>query len=144
MATKQLLGKGKLITRMVLLKPIDSTDENEKAIVGNTILVAQPSPELIAAELPPTEAEQSQYFNVLYASGAAEHGSSFLRRKRALTIDRQEYLECAQIRKDRCPLFTDTTINDGAAAERFPEAGVPHGIEQGAVKMESIEHFHPT
>ena len=115
-----------------------------KTIVGNTIRVAQPSPELIAAELPPTAAQQSQYFNVVYAGAAAEHGSSNLQKKKALTIDRQEYLECAQIQKERCPLFADTPINASAAAERLPATGVPHGTEQGAMEMESIEHFHPT
>merc|ERR1712020_162621 len=39
MAAKTLLGRGKLIARTVLLKPMDSTDDSEKALVGNTILV---------------------------------------------------------------------------------------------------------
>ena len=83
MATKSLLGLGKLIMRLVLLKPNDNADESEKALVGNTILVAQPSPEMIAAELPPTEIEQASYFNVVYGSGASEHGSSKLGKKKA-------------------------------------------------------------
>ena len=65
MAQKSLLGLVKLIMRLVLLKPNDKTDESEKALVGNTILVAQPSPQMIAAELPPTETEQAAYFNVV-------------------------------------------------------------------------------
>ena len=89
MAQKTLLGLVKLIMRMVLLKPNDNTDESEKALVGNTILVAQPSPQMIAAELPPTEAEQTSYFNVVYGAGAAESASSQLNKKKALTIDRQ-------------------------------------------------------
>ena len=40
--TQSLLGLGKLIARMVLLKPRDDTDDCERALVGNTILVAQP------------------------------------------------------------------------------------------------------
>ena len=84
---KSILGLGKLIRRMVLLKAMDNTDDSEKAMVGNTILVAQPSPEMIAAELPPTEAVQTKYFNVVYAAGAAEHGSNNLSKKKALTID---------------------------------------------------------
>ena len=88
MATKSLLGLGKLIARMVLLKPMDNTDDSEKGLVGNTILVAQPSPEMITAELPPTETQQTEYFNVVYAAGAAEHGSSYLHKKKALTVDR--------------------------------------------------------
>ena len=144
MATKNLLGLGKLIARMVLLKPMDSTDDSEKALVGNTILVAQPSPEMIATELPPTETEQTKYFNVVYAVGAAEHGSSNLSKKKALIVDRQEYLECAQIRKERCPLFADMPINTSEADQRLPVTGVPYGIERGAVQMESVQYFSPT
>ena len=66
-------GGGKKSMRLVLLKPTDNTDESEKALVGNTILVAQPSPEMIAAESPPTEAEQAEYFNVVYGAGASTH-----------------------------------------------------------------------
>ena len=86
MAQKSLLSLIKLITRMVLLKPTDNTDESEKALVGNAILVAQPSPAMIAAELPPTESEQAVYFNVVYGAGASEHASSKLDKK-TLTID---------------------------------------------------------
>ena len=82
MAQKSLLGLVKLIMRMVLLKPTDNTDESERALVGNTILVAQPSPKMIAAELPPTEAEQTSYFNVVYGAGASEHASSKLRKNK--------------------------------------------------------------
>ena len=91
---------------------------------------------MVAPELPPTESQQTQYFNVVYAAGAAEHGSSNLHKKRALTVDRQEYLECAQIRKECCPLFAEKPINVADAGQRLPVTGVPHGIEQGAVQME--------
>ena len=74
---------------MVLLKPTDNTDECDKGMVGNTMLVAQPSPDIIAAELPPIEAEQAQYFNVVYASGVGEQGSVNLHKKKALTVGRQ-------------------------------------------------------
>ena len=84
MAQKSLLGLVKLIMRMVLLKPKDNTDESEKTLVGNTILVAQPSPKLIAAELPPTEAEQASYFNAIYGAGASEHASSKLGKKKSV------------------------------------------------------------
>ena len=143
MAMKNLLGLVKLLMRMVLLKPTDNTDESEKALVGNTILVAQPSPEMIAAELPPTEAEQAAYFNVVYGAGASEHASSKLGKKKALTIDRQEYLECARIRAERCPLFAQHTINVAEASKRLPENGVPPGILRGAVEMETLEYVAP-
>ena len=132
-----------MFMRLVLLKPTDNTDESEKALVGNTILVAQPSPEMIAAELPPTEAEQAQYFNVVYGAGASEHASIKLNKKKALTIDRKQYLECARIRAERCPLFADMHINAIEAERRLPESGVPHGIVRGAVEMESLQYFEP-
>ena len=143
MAMKSLLGLVKLIMRMVLLKPTDNTEESEKALVGNTILVAQPSPAMIAAELPPTEAEQATYFNVVYGAGASEHASSKLNKKKALTIERQEYLECARIRAERCPLFADHIINVAEADNRLPENGVPPGIMRGAVEMETLQYFEP-
>ena len=80
----ELVGPGKAhcaIARMVLLKPRDDTDDCEQALFRNTILVAQPSPEMIAIELPPSETEQAQHFNVIYAAGGAEHGPSNLRNK---------------------------------------------------------------
>ena len=144
MATKSLLGLGKLIARLVLLKPMDATDDCEKALVGNTILVAQPSPEIIAAELPPTEMEQAQYFNVVYASGAPEYQSTILSKKKALVVNRQEYLQCAQLRKERCPLFAHTPINVEQSGDRLPATGVPIGIQQGAIHMESVQYFSPT
>ena len=69
MSTRTLLGLGRSVMRMVLLKPHDDSDATEKALVGNTILVAQPAPKLIAAQLPPTEAEQASYFNVIMGAG---------------------------------------------------------------------------
>ena len=69
MSTRTLLGLGRSVMRMVLLKPHDDSDATEKALVGNTILAAQPAPKLIAAQLPPTEAEQASYFNVIYGCG---------------------------------------------------------------------------
>ena len=70
-----------MLMRLVLLKPTDNSDDSEKALVGNTILVAQPSPEMIAAELPPTESEQVSYFNVVYGGGDSEHAASKLNKK---------------------------------------------------------------
>ena len=128
---------------MVLLKPHGSADDSEKAIVGNTILVAQPTPQLIANELPPTEAQQASYFNVVYAASASEHGAGKLNKKQALVIDREQYMTCARLRRERCPLFAEIPVNEGAATERLPERDVPYGIDRGAVEMESLKHFAP-
>ena len=70
MSTRTLLGLGRLVARLVLLKPQDNTDESERAIVGNTILVAQPHPKMITRKLPPPEEDQVEYFSVVYGCDA--------------------------------------------------------------------------
>ena len=129
--------------RLVLLKPTGNTDEAEGALVGNTILVAMPSPEMITSELPPTESAQASYFNVVYGAGAAQQASANLNKKKALTVDRQQYLDCARIRAERCPLFADKPINASGAESRLEEPGVPNGIARGAVEMESLQYVAP-
>ena len=54
MATRMLLGLGRAVMRLVLLKPRDKTNEVEKGLVGNTILVAQAGPQLILSVLTPS------------------------------------------------------------------------------------------
>ena len=74
MSTRTLLGLGRSVMRMVLLKPHGDSDAAEKALAGNTILVAQPAPKPIATHLPPTEAQQPSYFNVIYGCGKEKLG----------------------------------------------------------------------
>ena len=90
-----------------------------------------------------TEAAQASYFNVVHGAGASEHASSKLGKKKALTIDRQEYLECVRIRAERCPLFADHKINVAEANNRLPENGIPPGILRGSVEMDTLQYFAP-
>ena len=122
----------------MLLKPRDKTDEVEKGLVGNTILVAQPAPQLVATALPPSEAEQVSYFNVVYSTGRDD-----LRKKVALTVNRAHYLDCARVRAARCPLFAEITIDESKAQASLPVDGIPAGVMHGALEMQSIEHFAP-
>jgi len=138
MATRMLLGLGRAVMRLVLLKPRDKTDEVEKGLVGNTILVAQPAPQQIISALPPSDVEQVSYFNVVYNTGREELG-----KKAALTVNRAQYLACARIRAARCPLFATISIDEAKAEAHLPTDGVPPGVLEGAVEMHSIEHFAP-
>ena len=56
-------------------------------------------------------------------------------------MDREEYLACARIRAERCPLFASVPINADSAPECLPVSGVPYGTERGAVEMDRREHF---
>ena len=138
MATRTLLGLGRAVMRLVLLKPRDKTDEVEKGLVGNTILVAQPAPQQIISTLPPSEVGQVSYFNVVYNTGRDE-----LSKKPALTVNRAQYLECARLRAARCSVFAEIGIDEAKAQAHLPVQGVPPGVLQGAVQMQSIEHFAP-
>ncbi len=96
--------------RLVLLKPRDKTDEDEKGLVGNTILVAQPAPQQIISMLTPSEAEQVSYFNLVYSTGREE-----LAKKAALTVNWAQYLKCARLRTARCPVFASIGIDEAKA-----------------------------
>ena len=109
MSTRTLLGMGRLLMRMVLLKPQDNTDESERAIVGNTILLAQPTPKMIAAKLPPTETEQAAYFNVIYGCEASK-----VSEKKALQVNRAEYLECDSLARPAMPAVRQSRSRRGA------------------------------
>ena len=51
MSTRTLLSVDRLAARLVLLKPHDNTDDSEREIVGNTIMVVQPRRKMIASTL---------------------------------------------------------------------------------------------
>ena len=139
MSMRTLLGMGRLVMRMVLLKPRDNTDESERAIVGNTILLAQPTPKMIASKLPPTEAEQAAYFNAIYGCEASK-----MNEKKALQVNRAEYLECARLRAQRCPLFASVEVDEERAQSELPQDGLPNGIFHGAIEMATLEQFAPS
>ena len=146
MAMRSMLGLGKMLMRLVLLKG-GGEDENEleKALVGNTILVAQPTPKMITEKLPPNPEQQASYFHVVYPpANDGGSGASKMKKQKALLIDREEYLECAEIRRQRCPLFAAVGLSAEDAQEFLPSEGVAPGTEQGSVQMDGLEHFAPT
>ena len=87
--------------RLILLKPKGQADETEKALVGNTILVSQATPQQICSALPPSAEEQAEYFNVVY-SGASERVTT----EKAFRADRAQYMECVRLRAQRCASVT--------------------------------------
>ena len=76
MTQKSLLGLVKLVMRMVLLKPTDNTDESEKVLVGNTILVAQPFTAMIA-DHSPFIIHHSSFIIMDHPSFTIHHAPSF-------------------------------------------------------------------
>ena len=138
LATRSFLGIGRMLMRLILLKPKGQADETEKALVGNTILVSQANPQQICSALPPSAEEQAEYFNVVY-SGASERVTT----EKAFRVDRAQYMECVRLRAQRCPLFAQYPVDGSKAQDAFVVDGVAPGISAGAIEMSTVEHFAP-
>ena len=65
-AMKSLLGLAIMVCRMIALRYSEHEEDQEKGFVGNTILLAQPSPEEVIQKLPPADADVSKYLSVCY------------------------------------------------------------------------------
>ena len=65
-AMKSLLGLAIMVCRMIALRYSEHEEDQEKGFVGNTILLAQPSPEEVIQKLPPANADVSKYLSVCY------------------------------------------------------------------------------
>ena len=73
LGTRMLSCLGRPVWRKLILGRGD-TDEQDKCIGGNCILLAQARPEELATSLPPTTAQLQQTFVVLLAHSIAEVG----------------------------------------------------------------------
>ena len=56
-AMQALLGLAIMVCRLIVLRYSENMDDQEKGLVGNTILLAQPPSEEIIQKLPPPDAE---------------------------------------------------------------------------------------
>ena len=70
---------------------------------------------MIAPKLPPTEAEQAAYFNAIYGCEARK-----MNEQKALQVNRAEYLECARLRAQRCPLFANVEVDEERVQSELP------------------------
>ena len=60
-----------------------------------------------------------------------------------LQVPRSLYLECARLRRSRCPLFSDVDIDEARAATELREHEAPPAIVAGAVHMDEANVFRP-
>ena len=140
-ATETLLGLAIMVCRLIVLRYTDSPDEQEKGFVGNTILLAQPRPEEIMQTLPPSEPDVSKYMSVCFNSDKLSRTK--VKSQKALTVDPAEYIRCARLRQQVCPVFRDVTVDEQRVREQWPEPGVPPGIAEGAQAMDTLHTFAP-
>ena len=141
-ATKALLGLAIMICRLVVLRHSQHEEDQEKGFVGNTILLTQPRPEKIMKTLPPADEEVSKYLSVCFNS--QNMTTADVGRHKALKIDPQEYIRCAELRKKVCPVFADVHIDKEQVQTQWPERAVPAAILQGAQAMDTLHTFKTT
>ena len=132
-ACKMLLGRGRLVMKKLFLGKGDK-EETQQGLAGNTILVAQASAEN-AAQLPCVQSVLDNLAIVFCKTLQDVKTSSFL------FVNRQEYLSCAEIRKQVCPVFKDVQINRLAAEAELPTSGVPDAFVKHAVHMPETEQL---
>ena len=115
-----------MVCRLIVLQYTNSPDEQEKGSVGNTILLAHPKPEDIMRALPPSEADISKYMSVCFNSDTASRAQ--LGSRKVLAVDPTDYIRCARLRRQVCPVLADVAIDEERVCQQWPVPGVPRGI----------------
>ena len=132
-ASRMLLGRGRLVMKKVFLGKGPKT-ETQQGLEGNTILVAQADASA-TAKLPCMQNMLDSMAIVFCKSLEDVTRSNFL------VVNRAEYLQCAEIRKKHCPVFSDVDIDHEAAARDLPAAGVPRAFVEHAVHMPEAQYL---
>ena len=91
--------------------------------------------------LPPSDADVSKYISVCFNQEKVSRAQ--LVSQKALTADPAEYIRCARLRQQVCPVFADVAIDEERARQQWPEPGVPPGIAEGAQAMDTLHTFAP-
>ena len=141
-AMQALLGLAVMVCRLIVLRYSENSDDQEKGLVGNTILLAQPPSEEILQKLPPPDAEFSKYMSVCFNS--KDMTKEDVGKHKALEIDPAQYIECIHLRQKVCPVFTEVQVDAVQIRTQWPERGVPAAIVEGAQGMDTLHTFKPT
>ena len=110
-----------------------SSDEQEKGIGGNSILLAQARPLAEFQHLPPKAEELQESFVVLFTRTEDE-----VSRAQMLTVHRDTYLALIRLRKQVCQTYQEVSLDEARVAA-FPEHGVPAEITRCAQHLPEAE-----
>ena len=102
-------------------------EEVHKGMTGNTMLIAQPSPSY--EQVLPNMSAVSEGLVVLFCKSVDD-----VSKAQMLVVNREEYREMVLYRRQVCPTFAHTTI-DEAAIDKLPDAAVPDHIKESAQAM---------
>jgi hypothetical protein len=134
-ATKVLASLGRCCWKQVRLGRHGDPATQEKALIGNTILFAQPTADVPSLQLPPPVDALLDSLNVIYTRSVHD-----LRKAEWATVSRSEYMRIVKERKLVCPVFAHAVIDEALAATRLPVNGVPEHILHCAQEVEGAEN----
>ena len=132
-----LLGRGRPFYRKLILGH-GEPDTNQAALVGNSILLAQPTTGEIQATLPPPVEALGDNMVVIFTKSRDD-----VRKAKQLFVPREHYLKCARLRQEGGYAYTDVQVSETAAKQTLPENGVPEVIVREAHHMSEAQFFKP-
>ena len=136
-AMRMLLGRGRPYYRKLILGHGDPTDK-QAALVGNSILLAQPSTGDIQATLPPPADSIGDRMVVIFTTSRSD-----VQKAKQLFVSRGQYLQCARLRQAVCYAYDDVKVDEEMATMLLPENGVPEVFVQEACHMREARFFKP-
>jgi len=132
---KMFLSRGRPFLRKLILGKGDPK-ELSSALVGNSVLLAQPNTGKVHEMLPPPPENMSDALSVIFTTKRSD-----VKRAKPLQISRSLYLECAHLRRRVCYAFADVCIGDAA---HLPDSGVPTEIVEEAIHLPEAKYFEAT
>ena len=110
-----LASSARILSRQIFLAR-GADDEVHKGTTGNTILISQPSPSYEQV-LPNTAALQDGLV-VLFCKSTDD-----VSKAQVLVVNREQYRDMVQHRKQVCPVYADTKIDRYIDSRSYAHAG---------------------
>ena len=135
-----LLGQGRVLYRKVVLKKKHGREAlaAQHGLQGNTTFIAQPKTSAIKKVLPPPMSAVGDTLQVIFSVSRQD-----VAKAQPLQAPRTLYLRCAQLRRDRCALYQDVTVDAERAEETLRDDEAPPEIVAAAVHMSEANLFRP-
>ena len=139
-AAKMLLGQGRVLYRKVVLNKKHGREalEAQHGLQGNTTFIAQPKTSAIEKVLPPPMSAVGDTLQVIFSVSRQD-----VAKAQPLQVPRTLYLQCAQLRRDRCALYQDVTVDVQRAEETLRDDEAPPEIVAAAVHLSEANLFRP-
>ena len=126
LATRMLASSARLLMRQLFLGR-GADDEVHKGVTGNTMLIAQPAPGY--EQVLPNMTALTEGIVVLFCKSVDD-----VSKAKVLVVHREKCRALVQHRRQVCPVFADTSIDENEI-NKLPDGAVPEFFLQGAEAM---------